>query len=87
MSSVFVGPEYFYDSKINYVHYAPFKCPYGIAIDQQTGTLFVSDVGNHNIIEITPQGKPFFFLSSCIVVEYFDQDMYLEKCKDFQMVF
>jgi NHL repeat len=40
---------------------ARFTWPWGIAIDQQTGSLFVSDCFNHNIRKITPQGKSFSF--------------------------
>jgi NHL repeat len=39
---------------------ARFNFPFGIAIDQQTGTLFISDFHNHNIRKITPQGNFFF---------------------------
>ena len=35
---------------------ASFHHPYEIAIDQQTGNLFVSDHNNHSIRKITPQG-------------------------------
>lgn len=35
---------------------ASFNCPIGMAIDQQTGTLFVAETGNHLIRKISPQG-------------------------------
>jgi hypothetical protein len=38
-----------------------FNYLYGIAIDQQTSSLFVFDLRNHNIRKITPQGKSFSF--------------------------
>jgi hypothetical protein len=43
---------------------ARFNTTLDIAIDQQTGSLFVSDHWNHNIRKITPQGK--FVLSSLL---------------------
>jgi DNA-binding beta-propeller fold protein YncE len=46
---------------------ARFQKPHGIAIDQQTGTLFVSDYLNNSIRKITPQGK--FFLLICTMIE------------------
>ena len=35
---------------------ASFFNPHGIAVDQQTGNVFVSDQSNHLIRKITPQG-------------------------------
>ena len=35
---------------------ASFNYPLGVAVDQQTGNLFVSDRGNYTIRKITPQG-------------------------------
>eukprot|EP00026_Physarum_polycephalum_P006872 Phypoly_transcript_06925.p1 GENE.Phypoly_transcript_06925~~Phypoly_transcript_06925.p1 ORF type:complete len:223 (-),score=27.08 Phypoly_transcript_06925:603-1271(-) len=35
---------------------ASFKCPRGIAIDQQTGNVFVSEWSNHTVRMITPEG-------------------------------
>ena len=35
---------------------ASFCHPFGIAIDQQTGNLFATDMYNHRIRKITPQG-------------------------------
>ena len=35
---------------------ASFHFPRGLAIDQQTGILFVSDCHSHTIRKITPQG-------------------------------
>lgn len=35
---------------------ASFSSPSGITIDQQTGTIYVSDKGSHIIRKITPQG-------------------------------
>jgi hypothetical protein len=58
-----------------------FSHAFDITLDQQTGTLFVSDFLNQNIRKITPKGKSvfffFFFNSSRIMIEYFDQ----EKCQ------
>jgi hypothetical protein len=51
---------------------AQFNCAYDIAIDQQTGILFLSDSGNHSIRKITPKGKLFFsdfFLLSSVIIE------------------
>jgi hypothetical protein len=42
---------------------ASFNLPYSIVIDQQTGTLFVSYINNHNVRKITPQGDTFSFFS------------------------
>jgi hypothetical protein len=70
---------------------ARFNFAYDIAIDQQTGSLFVSDIYNHTIRKITPQGKSFHVFSLIfVVIEYFDQEkcqqlLELEK-KDLQMV-
>jgi len=36
---------------------ANFKFPQGLAVDQKTGDLFVSDSSNHVIRKITPQGE------------------------------
>ena len=35
---------------------ASFNYPFGVAVDQQTGDLFISDCSNHTIRKITPQG-------------------------------
>ena len=37
---------------------ASFYSPYGIAVNQQTGSLFVSDCYNHSIRMITSQSMP-----------------------------
>jgi NHL repeat len=62
MSSIFAGR---YGERINNRDgvgiNARFNNLHGIAIDQQTGSLFVSDYWNHNIIKVTPQGKSFSF--------------------------
>ena len=42
---------------------ASFNHPYGIAIDQHSGYLFVSDHGNHLIRKITPQGV---YVKTCL---------------------
>ena len=39
-----------------------FNCPIGLAIDQETGSLFVSDSNNHTIRKITPRGELAFVL-------------------------
>jgi DNA-binding beta-propeller fold protein YncE len=44
---------------------ASFNNACGIAIDQKTGSLFVSDQGNHTIRKITPQGNFFILLFCC----------------------
>ena len=49
---------------------ARFSSPAGIAIDQQTGSLFVSDYGNNMIRKITPQGNTFTTLSPLILLLY-----------------
>lgn len=41
-----------------------FNAPFGIAIDQQTGNLYVSDCCNHVIRRITPQGTVSTFAGS-----------------------
>lgn len=35
--------------------------PWGIDIDQQTGTLYIADCGNHKIRKITPDGTLVLF--------------------------
>ena len=45
---------------------ASFYNPRGITIDQQTGTLFVSDFSNHAIRKISSEGR--FHLSNCITL-------------------
>jgi hypothetical protein len=69
MSSVFTGINSESGNGDGVRKNARFSQSYGIAIDQQTGLLFISDYENHNIIKITPQGKSLsFFLSSCVVI-------------------
>jgi hypothetical protein len=42
---------------------ASFCNPWGIAIDQQTGNLFICDFSSHKIRKITPQGTLFWLFS------------------------
>ena len=44
---------------------ANFDCPFGIAIDQQTGDLYVADMLNHLIRKISPQSMYLLLLFSC----------------------
>jgi hypothetical protein len=74
VSSVFAGSESGNQDGVG--TNARFNLPYGIAIDQQSGTLFVSDQSNHNIRMITPQGKS-FLLSSEIHDDFI---LFKEKC-------
>jgi hypothetical protein len=57
MSSIFVGRNDESGNEDGVGMNARFNFAFGIAIDQQTGNLFVSDLQNHNIRKITPQGK------------------------------
>ena len=43
---------------------ASFRYPRGITIDQQTGTLFVSDLSNHAIRKITAEGRSHLRIAS-----------------------
>jgi NHL repeat len=71
MSSVVAGRQNESGNRDGEGMNAAFNKLYGIAIDQQTGSLFVSDNCNHSIRKITPQGN-FFFLHSFVMIEYFD---------------
>lgn len=44
-----------------------FKVPRGLAIDQSTGTLFVSDEVGNGIYSISPQGIFIYFLFSLLL--------------------
>jgi hypothetical protein len=61
MSSIFAGSKNESGNRDGAGVNARFNCAYDIAIDRQTGSLFVSDNWNHNIRKITPQGKLFSF--------------------------
>ena len=37
--------------------HATFNSPSDVTVNQQTGDLYVSDLGNHSIRKITPQGN------------------------------
>ena len=56
-SSIFVGGVCGNQNGID--QHAQFNHPRAIAIDQQTGNLYVSDQYNHMIRKITPQGLSF----------------------------
>jgi DNA-binding beta-propeller fold protein YncE len=63
MSSIFAGKNDEIGNRDGVGMNAQFNLAFGIAVDQQTGNLFVSDYNNHNIRKITPQGKSYCFSS------------------------
>ena len=54
---------------------ASFNRPYGIAIDQRTGNLFVTDQGNRLIRKVTPQGTYVYLIFTCICKHNTNQNM------------
>jgi NHL repeat len=62
ISSIFAGKNDESGNRDGVGMNARFSYAHTIAIDQQTGTLFVSDNSNHNVRKITQHGNPFYFL-------------------------
>ena len=49
---------------------ASFNCPNWLALDQKTGTLFVSDFDSHMIRKVTHQGEFISFIFSVATITY-----------------